>query len=85
MTSRSLVERYIRLTDNFIRQLRKIRSLKQRKAIGVSAVIDIIIGIADSTVEAVGLLEYAKRTLIMLMEDEYTLKTRAARPSEAIV
>jgi len=85
MISQREIERYIKLTDNFIRQLRKIRSTKQRKAVATSAILDIIIEISSNTVEAVGLLEYAKQALVSLMDDEYRLKTRAARSSEAIV
>jgi len=85
MISRKEVDRYIKLTDNFIKQLRRIRSPKQRKAIATSAILDIIIEISSNTVEAVGLLEYAKQALVTLMEDEYKLKTKSARPSEAIV
>jgi len=85
MISQREIERYIKLTDNFIKQLRRIRSPKQRKAVATNAILDIIIEISSNTVEAVGLLEYAKQALITLMEDEYSLKTRAARPSEAIV
>jgi len=85
MISQREVERYIKLTDNFIKQLKRIKSVKQRKAVATSAILDIIIKISSSTVEAVGLLEYAKQALVTLMDDEYRLKTRAARPSEAIV
>jgi len=85
MISQREIERYIKLTDNFIKQLRRIRSPKQRKAIGTSAVLDIMIEISSNTVEAVGLLEYAKQALISLMEDEYSLKTRRIQPSEAVV
>jgi len=85
MISQREIERYIRLTDNFIKQLKRIKSKKRRKAITTSAILDIIIEISNNTVEAVGLLEYAKQALVTLMEDEYRLKTRAARPSEAIV
>jgi len=85
MTSRSQVERYIRLTDNFIKQLKRIKSVKQRKAVASSAVLDIIIAVSANALEAVGLLEFGKRQLMLLLEDEYHLKTRAARPSEAIV
>jgi len=85
MISQREIERYIRLTDNFIKQLRRIRSPKQRKAVATSAILDIIIEISSNTVEAVGLLEYAKQALVSLMDDEYRLKMRVARPSEAIV
>jgi len=85
MISQREVERYIKLTDNFIKQLKRIKSVKQRKAVATSAILDIIIKISSSTVEAVGLLEYAKQALVTLMDDEYRLKMRAARPNEAIV
>jgi len=85
MISRKEVDRYIKLTDNFIKQLRRIRSPKQRKAIATSAILDIIIEISSNSVEAVGLLEYAKQALVTLMEDEYRLKTRGPWPSEAVV
>jgi len=90
MISQKEVERCIQrtraLTTIFIKQLKKISNPKQRKAIGTSAVLDIMIEITDNTVEAVGLLEYAKQILVSFMEDKYALKSRGTtRPSEAIV
>jgi len=83
--SQKEVDRYIKLTNNFIKQLRRIRSTKQRKAIAVSAAADIIIAVSANALEAVGLIEFGKRQLMLLLEDEYRLKTRVARPSEAVV
>jgi len=85
MISQKEVERYIKLTNNFIKQLRRIRSPKQRKAIATSAILDIIIAVSANSLEAIGLIEFGKRQLMLLLEDEYSLKTRVARPSEAIV
>jgi len=85
MISQKEVDRYIKLTNNFIKQLRRIRGTKQRKIIAVSAAADIIIAVSANALEAVGLIEFGKRQLMMLLEDEYHLKTRGTRPSEAIV
>jgi len=85
MISQREIERYIKLTNNFIKQLTRIKSRKQRKIIATSAILDIIIQVTANTVEAVGMLEYAKHALVSITEDEYRLKMRVARPSEAIV
>jgi len=83
--SRKEVDRYIKLTNNFIKQLRRIRGTKQRKIIATSVILDIIIQVTANSVEAVGMLEYAKQALVSITQDEYRLKMGETRPSEAIV
>jgi len=85
MISQREVDRYIRLTTNFIKQLKRIKSVKQRKAVASTAVMDIILAVTNNAVEAVGLLEFTKRELMMALENEYLVKVRLSRPSPAIV
>jgi len=85
MISQKQVDRYIKLTNNFIKQLRRIRSVKQRKAVASTAVMDIILAVTSNAVEAVGLLEFTKREIMMALENEYLVKVRLSRPSEAVV